>query len=239
MYKFSVIGRLLVENPAKITGENNYVTRQVQGAPDTDTDTDNYTASLRDLLHITARRAPVLAKPELNQRLTIVYAKAEQKVAGAMKRRKNSQKDGELLKQFQGQFPPSLLKVMAGETSDTGFHPIALQIGITANAIGIALDKVLSLSEGLIENHKGDGSRYNSPAKRRAEIERMCAYTHDNPCYTYSRDAVKKLLPKDVPTPDLDGVPEAAAGEGGADAAQSDTGVDKGVKTGAIIKYIV
>ena len=122
----------------------------------------------------------MLAAPELNQRLAILYAKAQQKVEAAMKRRKSSAKDANLLNQFKGELPPSLLKIMAGETGDIGFHPIAMQIGITANAIGMRLDKVLPLCEGLIQNHKSDGNRYNTPAKRRAEIERMYNYTHDN-----------------------------------------------------------
>lgn len=54
-----------------------------------------------------------------------------------------------------------------------------------------------------------DGSRYNTPAKRKAELQRMLRYTENNVCYTYSRDAVKRLVPADIPTPDLDGLVDA------------------------------
>lgn len=108
-----------------------------------------------------------------------------------MKRRRAGTKDVELLNQFKGQFLPSLLKVMSGEViaETAGFHQIALQIAITANAIGVARDKVLALCEGLVQNHQSDGSRYNTPAKRRGELERLLDYASGNPCYTYSRGA--------------------------------------------------
>ena len=74
----------------------------------------------------------------------------------------------------------------------------------------------------MIEKHHSDGNRYKTPAKRRAEPERMVRYTADNPCYEYRRDAVQALLPKDVPSPVLDGLTDEVAGEvtaqGGAEA---------------------
>ncbi len=160
----------------------------------------------------TPRQPAPLKLPVLNQKLAVLYAKAEQKVAAGLKRRTSSAKDAKLLEQFKGQFPPSLLKVMAGEAAseNLGFHPIAMQIAITANALGVAKDKTIALCAGLLQNHQSDSSRYNTPAKRQAEIERLYDYTCGNPCYTYSRGAVKSLLPKGTPTPDLDGVSEEA-----------------------------
>lgn len=54
---------------------------------------------------------------------------------------------------------------------------------------------MLALCEGLIQNHVSDGSRYNMPAKRRAELSHQFRYTSDNPCYSYSRGAVRNLVP--------------------------------------------
>jgi hypothetical protein len=156
----------------------------------------------------TERSAPPLSAPVLNQKLAVMYVKAEEKVAAAAKKRKNSQKDLELLQRFKGQYPPSLLKVMAGEGSSDGigFHQIAMQIAITTNAIGKKEEEMLALCDGLIQNHQSDGYRYNTPQKRASELSRMYRYTCDNVCYTYNRDAVRKLVPSGTPSPDLDGL---------------------------------
>ena len=137
----------------------------------------------------------------------MLYAKAEAKIEAAAKKRKSAKKDVELLAKFKGAFPPSLERVMAGEvvSEGVGFHHIALQVAITANALGKTEEQVLQACEGLIQNHVSDGPRYGTPAKRRAEISRLFTYTQDNPCYEYSRDAVRRLVPIGTPTPDLDG----------------------------------
>ncbi len=149
---------------------------------------------------------PTPTPPTLNNNLAVSYAKAEQKVVAASKRKKDSTADAKLLAKFKGEFPPSLLRVMSGEIASDGmgFHQIAMQIGITSNDLGKKEEVILSLCEGLIHNHQSDGNRYNSPGKRKAELQRMHRYTSDNVCHTYSKDAVRRLVPADVPTPDLD-----------------------------------
>jgi hypothetical protein len=158
------------------------------------------------------RRPHSVQAPVLNQRLAIMYEQASQKVASAVKKKKDGSKDKELLARFRGLYPPTLAKVMAGQGSaeDIGFHKIALQIGITTNALGKSEADMLAACEGLIQNHQSDGARYNTPAKRRAELIRMYQYTHDNVCYTYSRDAVRSLAPAGATTADLDGLTDSA-----------------------------
>lgn len=148
----------------------------------------------------------------LTLKLAVLYAQAEQKVTAAAKRKKDSSKDKELLARFKGQYPPTLARIMAGEgtAEDVGFHQIAMQIAITSNALGKKEEAMLEACAGLIDNHVSDGSRYNTPAKRRAELSRMYAYTNDNICYTYSKDAVRRVAPAGASTVDLDGVPGEA-----------------------------
>lgn len=62
---------------------------------------------------------------------------------------------------------------------------------------------MLALCEGLIQNHLRDSARYNTPTKRRAELQRLFRDIQDNVCYSCSKDAVKRLLPESAPTPDL------------------------------------
>lgn len=179
------------------------------------------------------REAPAIVPPTLNQKLAVLFAKAEQKVAAAAKNRKNSTKDLELLARYKGQFPPSLLKVMAGEgtAEGVGFHQLAMQIAITASSLGKKEAEVLPLCEGLLQNHVSDGSRYNTPAKRRAELQRMLQYCEGNVCYSYSRDAVRRLVPAGQASTDLDGLSESA----GAITAQGSNGNDDGMLSGVFI----
>ena len=163
----------------------------------------------------------------------MIYAKAESKVIAAAKRKKDSTADAKLLTKFKGEYPPSLLNVMAGNaTSDgIGFHQIAMQIAITTNALNKSEKAMLELCEGLIQNHVSDGARYNTPAKRRAELSRMYYYTRDNACYTYSKDAVRRLVPEGQPSPNLDGL----AGSAGIITGQGASGNDDGLLGGVFM----
>ena len=77
---------------------------------------------------------------------------------------------------------------------------------ITSHALGKNAEQMLAACEGLMLNHVSDGTRYNTPAKRRGELQRMFRYTEGNPCYEYRRDAVRSLLTKGTQAPDLDGL---------------------------------
>ena len=96
---------------------------------------------------------------------------------------------------------PSWDAMLRGEgiKDDVGFHPLALQIAITAHTREMTLTDLLTAAEGLINNHESDGFRYNTPAKRRAEIARMYDYTDDNPCYAYGAGAMVALLSHAAP----------------------------------------
>jgi len=144
------------------------------------------------------REAPTPTPPSLSNKLAVLYAKAAKKIEAGTKKRASAKRDATLLAKFKGQFPPSLARLMAGEGSaeNTGFNKIALQIAITSHALGKTEEQVLAACEGLVVNHVSDGSRCNTPDKRRAELARMFSYTADNPCYDFSTDAVRSVLPR-------------------------------------------
>jgi hypothetical protein len=101
----------------------------------------------------------------------VLYAQAEQKVTAVAKRKKDSTKDKALLARFKGEYPPTLARVMAGEgtATDAGLNQIAMQIAITSHALGKSEAQMLDACAGLIVKHVSDGSRYNTPAKRRMD----------------------------------------------------------------------
>lgn len=151
---------------------------------------------------------PVRDEPDLNTVLAAMFIKAQSKVEEAVKRRVKSVADESLLAKFKGQFPPTVKKLMTGEgvAPGIGFQRVAMQLAITANALGKTADELVEACEGLCEKHQSDSSRYNSPRKRKEELRRMWEYTHDNPCYGYSRGGIRSICDVDLGTSDLDGI---------------------------------
>jgi hypothetical protein len=136
--------------------------------------------------------------------LTLIYDKAVQEVSAKLAKRKKKGNEAGILK---GRSLPSLQAMMEGRgiKGDTGFHQLSMQLGIIADGLGWDEDRLAQECEGLIQSHSGDGTRYNTPEKRRFELVRMHRFMADNPCYEFSVGAVKVLLTHDAP--DLDGVP--------------------------------
>lgn len=183
-----------------------------------------------ETLTATPRHLPQRPTAEFSPKLAVVWAKAEQKVATALKRQRNNTRDQEMLKRFKGQMPPTLKKVMAGEglRSGAGFNQVVMQIAVTANALGQSEEQVVEACEGLLQNHRGDG-RYGSVATRREALREMLRYTHDNVCYSFSAPAIKALLSPEMSGADLDGLP-VEAGE-----VSSSTSSDEGLHQGVFI----
>lgn len=145
--------------------------------------------------------------PELNITLAGMFIKAQTKVDDGLKRRAKSSDDEVLLAHFKGQFPPTIENIMKGigVAPHMGFQKLSMQLAITANALGKTADQLVEACEDLCKTHEGDSSRYGSPRLRKAELRRMWDYTHDNPCYTYSKGGIRSLLAVDVVSGDLDG----------------------------------
>lgn len=105
----------------------------------------------------------------------------------------------ELRKRYEGKFPKTLVRLLSGDVrSEAGFQAIALQVAITASALGKTLDETLTESEGLLQKHVGDSSRYGSYNKRRTALRQAVQYIEDNPTYQFSMAAIRNLLPEDA-----------------------------------------
>lgn len=153
--------------------------------------------------------------PELSTALAAMFNKAQTRMEDGLKRRSKGNADQALLAKFKGQFPPTIERIMRGEglAPGVGFQKLSMQLAITANALGKSAEQLVEAADGLCKTHEGDSARYNSPRKRKDELRRMWEYTHDNPCYGYSRGAIRSLVDVDSPTGDLDGL-SAGAGVG-------------------------
>lgn len=153
------------------------------------------------------RVEPERTPPQLNLELSTRYVKCSERVAKGVKGRAKTAKDRELLTKFKGEFPPTLQRIMSGEgiADGVGFNRVALQLAITANALGKSADELVQSCEGLIKNHQSDG-RYSSPRRRREALIELWHYTNDSDAYSYSRGAIKSLLAPGESSGDLDGL---------------------------------
>lgn len=155
---------------------------------------------------------PTRGLPELSPGLEALFVNSQAKVEKAFKGRAKSGADAALLARFKGQFPPTVEMIMRGENvvPGLGFQKLAMQLAIAANALGKTSDQLVEAATGLCKTHEGNSDRYGSPRKRKEELRRMWDYTHDNPCYSYSKGGIRSLVMPDVPTGDLDGLTSTA-----------------------------
>jgi hypothetical protein len=166
------------------------------------------TAEDYGLLCSQPRSWPDLKPPTLVPGLALLFSEARDKIGAKTSRvRKWSAAESALRARFSGDCPPSVQGVLSGKVqSRAGFNETALQVSLLAHALGWDEDRTLSECRGLIQNHAGDGSRYNSPHKREQELIRMFDYTDKNAAYGFSAAALRSILPSGTRSPDLQGL---------------------------------
>lgn len=127
------------------------------------------------------------------------FATATDVVAARYKDRQKSKVSNEQIKKrYDGKFPPLMERLLAGEVqSEQGFQVTALQVAITAVAVGKTLEQMMEEADGLARNHAGDSSRYGTYNKRRTALKQAYQYITDNPTYQFSLGGIRSLLPED------------------------------------------
>jgi hypothetical protein len=152
--------------------------------------------------------------PKFNPWLGTMFDKFKNKVEAMAKVKAKAKGDVELLSRFKGEFPPTVLRLMSGEgvLPGAGFHSLAMQLSITAVALGKSADDLVAACDGLVHSHQSDSPRYNSPRKRKEELRRMFDYNSGESLYEYSKGAIKRLCAAGVSTSDLDSPMDSMAG---------------------------
>ena len=171
----------------------------------------NMTPELYEELTASPRNAAYIEAPKANVQMSSMFTKAKEKVEGLVKARVKHKGDLELLERFKGEFPPTVNSLMAGKgiAPGKGFHNIAMQLAITAVALGKSRDQFVEACDGLVQSHQGDSQRYNSPRKRKEELRRAFDY-HSDGLYSYSRGGIRGLCEAGMNTADLDSPIESA-----------------------------
>lgn len=157
---------------------------------------------------VSSPRAPLpVEPPTFNPRLGYAYSVASEKFAKEAKvRSKQKGQDDRALERFKGEWPDSTLTVMSGDMvrKDVGWNQLVIQLSTLAQALGKGEDDLLEACAGLIENHKGDSDRYNTPRKREREMRNIFRYTDGNPAYSFSLGGLFSIYAKDAWRGDLE-----------------------------------
>lgn len=138
-----------------------------------------------------AYRPLVQGNPTFRPQFAILYATVQQRIS-ALKKARTKPVDANTLRKHA----PIVQRLMKGEKVKTGvgFNKIAIQLGIYANEAKLTEDDFIAKCEGLINNHTGDGYRYNSPFKRESELRRMYCYFEENSGYQYALGPIQSML---------------------------------------------
>lgn len=143
---------------------------------------------------------------KFNPDLALIYTVAKDKVNKGAAKRRGKKNTSEALARFKGEWPETLQMVLngVGLKEDVGWNYCALQLSAAAAALGKKTEDVIKDAEPLIQSHKGDSSRYNTPEKRRRDLRDMLEYLAENPTYEFSVGGVLSLIKPDIrPTCDI------------------------------------
>ncbi len=150
--------------------------------------------------------------PTFNHEFGLAYSLAFDKVNKAVvKRKSRSKTETDLKGKFKGEWPQTLQLIIngLGLRPEIGFNQIAMQVAITAVALGKVTgtddkaerkrqeEQLLDECAGLINDHKGDSDRYGTPRKRRNFLREMIRYVESNPLYEFSAGGILSLLEPD------------------------------------------
>lgn len=128
--------------------------------------------------------------PQWRGKFALMYDQAAQKV-GKVKPKVSKPTSPEVLNQQL----PVFEKLANGDMeTDAGFNIIAMQLCLYAREMKWEEDKFIQNCAGIIQKHKSDGSRYNSPMRRERELRRMFWYLEDNPSFDYSVTGIRACI---------------------------------------------
>ena len=137
------------------------------------------------------RSAPLYA-PQWRAKFALIYDEALQKVGKIKPRKARVVTPGVLQDAL-----PVYSKLASGKVrADCGFNNLAMQLALYARECKWTEDEFIKSCAGVIANHESDGSRYNTPRKRDAELRRMFWYVEDNSNLDFGREALKACAPK-------------------------------------------
>lgn len=162
------------------------------------------TPELYDTLVSAPRPTIGVAAPIYCPDLAVMYATALDTVTARRKKIHKSSLDPAQVAKWAKKPPTELQRLLSGKgvKEGAGWHPIAIQIALSATTLGWSVDEMLERAEQAINEHQGDGNRYDSPRKRQRELVRLWYYYQggSGTYYEFALAPIRALL-------DIDPIP--------------------------------
>lgn len=173
--------------------------------PITSTEAMEMTPDLYDEVCASPRAFPPIDPPVFNPKLGLLYSRAKDKVEEGIRRSKSKKKSSASAAKFEGEWPDSVKSIMQGKglKDGVGWNRIAMQLALTADALGKTEEQLVADAEPLLETYQGDSSRYGSYRKRKLHLQEMFRYLAGNITYEFSVGGLIALLHPDFEAPDL------------------------------------
>ena len=177
-------------------------------------------------------RSPLpIDPPTFNPDLGLLFARAKDKIEASNKKAKSKKSKVAELKRFGGQWPETVQRILKGEDlkDGVGWNRIAMQLALTADALGKKEEQLLADAEPLLETYSGDSDRYGSYRKRKSHLQEMFRYLAGNITYDWSVGGIVALVQKDADVSDLTAgeyVPDEATEEATEEASSQDDDED-------------
>ena len=147
-------------------------------------------------------RAPLPVDPPVfNGQMGLLFSMAKDKVDTGVKKTKARKKSAVTLERFNGEWPKPLKTLITegvGVKDGTGWNRVAMQLCLTAQALGRNEDQLVKDLEPLIETYKGDSQRYGSRRKREHHLRDMYRYLNDNVTYDFDVAGLGSVLEHSV-----------------------------------------
>lgn len=151
------------------------------------------------------RSLPNLEPAVFNPQLGLLYSQAKDRIEAAAKKVKARKKTSDEAQRFKGEWPATVKALMAGTAikDGVGWNRIAMQLAMTADALGKTEEQLLTDAAPLIETYQGDSDRYGTQRKRRLHLQEMFRYLAGNITYTFNVGGLIALCNKDQDISDL------------------------------------
>lgn len=188
----------------------------------------------RELI-VEPRPMPAVTPPACSPQFAMLFERSRDKVTQSMRtRKKRQERSSALLAPWKAakRTPPTIERLMAGEgiAEGAGFQSIAMQISIYATSVEMSLAELLDRTKGLCENHVSDSRRYNTPGKRREELQRMWEYMGENALYDFEVGPIVKLVAPGSDVSDLGVLEQHDKEDAPTTTASSDSDTDNAIK---------
>ena len=144
------------------------------------------------------RNEPPRSLPQLSSDMALLFQLGKDKVEKALARKKARKPQDNPLEKFKGEWPDALQLILTnqGVAEGVGWASIALQLAITAIALGKTEEQLLTDADPIINGHQGDSDKYRTPSDRRADLRRRYRFAMGNVNYEFSVGGVLSLLEK-------------------------------------------